>query len=89
MDERGDGELGILARRRIEAAIIAPIYDEMREAVGEDKARDILRRAVRRAAIDAGAEIGYARRWRSGPRNLQSDLASVDKGRRADDRGHR
>ena len=55
MDEPKDGELGILARRRIEAAIIAPIYDEMREAVGEDKARDILRRAIRRAAIEAGA----------------------------------
>ena len=52
-----DGELGILARRRIEAAIIAPIYDEMRQAFGEEKARDILRRAIRRAAIDAGAEM--------------------------------
>jgi hypothetical protein len=52
-----DPELGILARRKIEAAIIAPIYDEMREAIGEDKARDILRRAIRRAAIDAGAEM--------------------------------
>ena len=54
---KGDSELGILARRRIEAAIIAPIYNEMREAVGEEKARDILRRAIRRAAIDAGAEM--------------------------------
>jgi L-2-amino-thiazoline-4-carboxylic acid hydrolase len=52
-----DGELGILARRRIEAGIIAPIYREMRQAIGEDKARDILRRAIRRAAIDAGAEM--------------------------------
>jgi L-2-amino-thiazoline-4-carboxylic acid hydrolase len=52
-----DSELGILARRKIEAAIIAPIYDEMRQAIGEDKARDILRRAIRRAAIDAGAEM--------------------------------
>src|ERR1700689_5891859 len=54
---KGDSELGILARRRIEAAIIAPIYNEMREAVGEEKARDILRRAIRRAAIDAGTEM--------------------------------
>jgi hypothetical protein len=53
----GDDELGILARRKIEAAIIAPIYDEMRRAIGEEKARDILRRAIRRAAIDAGAEF--------------------------------
>ena len=57
MDDNKDGELGILARRRIEAAIIAPVYDEMRKAVGEDKARDILRRAIRRAAIDAGTEM--------------------------------
>ena len=57
MDERNDDELGILARRKIEAAIIAPIYEEMREAVGEEKAREILRRAIRRAAIEAGAEM--------------------------------
>ena len=55
--DKADGELGILARRRIEAAIIAPIYDEMRRALGEEKARDILSRAIRRAAIDAGAEM--------------------------------
>jgi hypothetical protein len=52
-----NGELGILARRRIEAAIIAPIYAEMRETIGEDRARAILRRAIRRAAIVAGAEM--------------------------------
>jgi L-2-amino-thiazoline-4-carboxylic acid hydrolase len=57
MDKQDDGELGILARRKIEAAIIAPIYDEMREAIGEDKAREILSRAIRRAAIEAGAEL--------------------------------
>jgi hypothetical protein len=57
MGKAGDDQLGILARRRMEAAIIAPIYDEMRQAIGEDKARDILRRAIRRAAIDAGAEM--------------------------------
>jgi L-2-amino-thiazoline-4-carboxylic acid hydrolase len=57
MDDRRDDELGILARRRIEAAIIAPIYDEMRKAVGEAKAREILRSAIRRAAIEAGAEM--------------------------------
>ena len=51
-------EMGILARRRIEAEIIAPIYDEMRKAIGEEKAREILRKAIRRAAIAAGAEMG-------------------------------
>jgi hypothetical protein len=57
MEEREDGELGILARRRIEAAIIAPIYDEMRKAIGEAQAREILRCAIRRAAIEAGVEM--------------------------------
>jgi L-2-amino-thiazoline-4-carboxylic acid hydrolase len=50
-------ELGILARRKIEAEIIAPIYDEMRKAIGEEKARDILRNAIRRAAVAAGEEL--------------------------------
>ena len=57
MDEGEDGDLGILARRRIEAAIIAPIYDEMRKAIGEAQAREILRCAIRRAAIEAGVEM--------------------------------
>ncbi|HLW92709.1 MAG TPA: L-2-amino-thiazoline-4-carboxylic acid hydrolase, partial [Roseiarcus sp.] len=52
-----DAELGILQRRRIEAAIIKPIYDEMRQAIGEEKAREILRRAIRQAAIEAGKDV--------------------------------
>jgi regulator of protease activity HflC (stomatin/prohibitin superfamily) len=56
-NKRADNELGILARRKIEAAIIAPIYDELRRAIGEDEARNILRRALRRAAIEAGTEF--------------------------------
>jgi L-2-amino-thiazoline-4-carboxylic acid hydrolase-like protein len=54
--ETGD-ELGILARRKIEAAVIAPIFDEMRKALGEEKAREILSAAIRRAAVAAGAEM--------------------------------
>ena len=50
-------ELGILARRRIEAEIVAPIWDELRKAIGEEPARAILRRAIRRAAVAAGAEM--------------------------------
>jgi L-2-amino-thiazoline-4-carboxylic acid hydrolase-like protein len=55
--QASDDGIGILARRRIEAAIIAPIYDEMREAVGEERAKEILRRAIRRAAIEAGRDF--------------------------------
>ena len=57
MNARTDDDLGILARRKIEAEVIAPIYEEMREAVGEEKAREILRNAIRRAAVAAGAEM--------------------------------
>ncbi len=58
MDNSEPGEdLGILARRKIEAAVIAPIYDEMRAAFGEESAREILKRAIRRAAVAAGAEM--------------------------------
>ena len=53
-------ELVILARRTIEAEIIAPIYDEMREAIGEERAREVLRKAIRRAAVAAGAGMARA-----------------------------
>ena len=56
-NDAADDEIGILARRKIEAAIIAPIYDEMRQRLGETQARDILHKAIRRAAIDAGQEF--------------------------------
>ena len=48
-----DGEIGILARRKIEAGIVAPIYAEMTAQLGEEKARVILDRAIREAAMAA------------------------------------
>ena len=86
-DSQPADELGILARRKIEAAVIAPIYDEMRKALGEAKAREILGAAIRRAAVAAGAEMAKRVARRGGPRKLQVDPASVDQGRRAGDRG--
>ena len=50
-------EIGILTRRRIEAEIIAPIYDELKQELGEAAAQALLRRAIRRAAIRAGEEL--------------------------------
>jgi len=50
-------DLGILARRTIEAEIVKPIYEEMRAAIGEAPARAILRKAIRRAAIASGAAM--------------------------------
>lgn len=59
-----EGEIGILARRKIEAGIIAPIYEAMREAVGEEMAQSILDKAIRQAAI--GAARGFAARTPGG-----------------------
>ncbi len=49
-----EGEIGILQRRRIEAAIIAPIYEGMVREIGEERARAILDEAISKAAVDAG-----------------------------------
>jgi hypothetical protein len=49
------GEIGILARRTIEAGIIKPIYEEMKAEIGDEKAKAILDSAIRKAAIAAGA----------------------------------
>jgi hypothetical protein len=47
------GKIGILARRKIEAGIIAPIYAEMCAQLGEAQAQAILDTAIRKAAIAA------------------------------------
>ncbi|WP_213304047.1 L-2-amino-thiazoline-4-carboxylic acid hydrolase [Paraburkholderia sacchari] len=49
-----EGEIGILARRRIEAGVIAPIYEEMCARFGEETAQSIIDAAIRKAAIEAG-----------------------------------
>jgi L-2-amino-thiazoline-4-carboxylic acid hydrolase len=67
-------ELGILARRKIEAAVIAPIYDEMRKAIGKTKAREILGAAIRRAAVAAGAEMAQRAQGRADLESFKSIL---------------
>jgi hypothetical protein len=59
-----EGEIGILARRKIEAGIVAPIYAEMCAQLGEAKAQSILDRAIRDAAI--GAARSFADRTPGG-----------------------
>lgn len=59
-----EGEIGILARRRIEAAIIAPLYEAMRQEIGEERAQAILDRTIREAAIAAAR--GFAARTQGG-----------------------
>ncbi|CAM2177290.1 2-amino-thiazoline-4-carboxylic acid hydrolase [Burkholderia latens] len=49
-----DTRLGILARRRIEAEIIKPIYKIMKREFGTERAQAVIAEAVRGAAVDAG-----------------------------------
>ncbi|AYZ61811.1 2-amino-thiazoline-4-carboxylic acid hydrolase [Burkholderia multivorans] len=49
-----DTRLGILARRRIEAEIIKPIYEIMKREFGIERAQAVIAEAVRGAAVDAG-----------------------------------
>ena len=47
-------EIPILQRRKIEARVIKPIYEEMVAELGEEAARSILTRAIKRDAISHG-----------------------------------
>ena len=52
--------LPIIELRRIEANIIKPIYEEMVKELGEESARRILGRAIRRNAIEQGRSLAEA-----------------------------
>ena len=49
-----NNELGILARRKIEAEIIKPIYEILVREIGKDRAQAVIGEAIEQAAIDAG-----------------------------------
>lgn len=49
-----DDELPTLVKRKIQAEVIGPIYQEMVEALGEHRAAELLDRAIRKAAIREG-----------------------------------
>ena len=57
--------LGILARRRIEAEILAPVYEELKREIGAERARGVIARAVRQAAVASGA--AFAQKAPDGP----------------------
>jgi hypothetical protein len=58
--EAAIASLGILARRRIEAEILKPVYEELKAQLGVERARAIIASAVRRAAVDAGRAFAEA-----------------------------
>ena len=49
--------LGILEQRRIEAAVIKPIYEEMKAQLGAEAAQAIIKAAIAMSAIDAGQQF--------------------------------
>ncbi len=51
------GEIGILQRRKIEAEIIKPLYEEMKAELGAPKAQAIIDKVIKTAAIAAGAHF--------------------------------
>lgn len=53
-DHDADPRLGILARRRIEAEIIKPIYEIMKREFGTERAQAVIAEAIRGAAVSAG-----------------------------------
>jgi hypothetical protein len=50
-------EIGTLQRRKIEAGVIAPIYQEMAAQLGTEAAKEILGAAISKAAIAAGKDF--------------------------------
>jgi hypothetical protein len=65
-------DLGILARRRIEAEIIKPIYEILVREIGKTRAQAVIGEAVENAAIAAGKD--FASREPEGA-NLRSFFA--------------
>lgn len=72
------GALGILARRKIEAEIIKPIYEEMVARFGREAARAVLEAAITRAAIESGQRLAAAE---PGPTDLSTFAALQPKWR--------
>ena len=50
-------QIPVLTKRRLQAQVIGPIYAEMVEQLGEEKAAAILDSAIRKAAIAEGREF--------------------------------
>lgn len=69
-----------LERRRIQAEMIKPIYDELVPMIGKREARDLLARAVRRSVLAearkaADAQPGPGRSMESFSRNFEKTYA--------------
>jgi len=70
------GEIPTIVKRRLQAQVIKPIYDEMVAALGEEKAQAILDSAVRKAAIAEGKE--FAAKAPGGQTSMRDFIALYD-----------
>jgi hypothetical protein len=62
-------EIPVLAKRKLQAQVIGPIYAEMVAELGEEKASSILDSAIRKAAIAEGRE--FAKKAPGGQTSMQ------------------
>ena len=80
-------DLPIIEQRRIEAAIIKPIYEELKRELGEREAKRIIGAAVRKDAVAQGR--AYARSGRDFAGRISRPVSPVDRERRTRGRGPR
>ncbi|MDR2612851.1 MAG: L-2-amino-thiazoline-4-carboxylic acid hydrolase [Deltaproteobacteria bacterium] len=66
----GVAEVPLIARRRIEAELIRYVYGVLEEEFGTGKARELVSRAVERAAEDAGSALAAQEAGAPGTRTL-------------------
>jgi hypothetical protein len=66
----GEAEVPLIARRRIEAELLKHVYGALADELGDVRARELISRAVRRAALDAGRALAAAEDGPPGTRTL-------------------
>ena len=47
----------VIEKRKLQAEVIIAIYDEMRDAFGELKAKEILKNAIKKNAVSEGSKL--------------------------------
>ncbi len=82
-----NNELGILARRKIEAEIIKPIYQILVREIGKVRAQAVIGEAIENAAIAAGKAVCRTGAARRGSAQLRRLAVPVGKRRCAARRG--
>ena len=69
-------ETPTLTKRALQAQVIGPIYEEMVQQVGEEKASDIIHSAIRKAAIAEG--LYFAEQVPEGRTSMRDFIALYD-----------